>query len=463
MQMTERDLDTMNLRHTMSSSEWNTFREEVCLVSERFKDIIGAIAVGSLVQSIDTPKEFYRQRRMGLLGTAYESIRNPSRRKTEPSRHSDFDIWLCLKDTKRSVCAQHKIEIGGMALLEELASGTIARGSLQWLKKKEVVFRDYYKNKELYPSDFAYANGQDAPWMAEEFKNQFEARLRSELPNFVDRINHTFVKNIPGHFLEVRAFPESVFHLRPDDVMMPNGIEDHMPFPRIADDQWISPDHTSVTLYSSGKSTIYPLCKGGRILGKDIDKHIETQDNLENGKSYGGILLKPDALQRQQVEVIMEKVRSGINAFKGKIIIEKRVNGLTEDEVEILYPLLRGRDLDDAKEYLAGGDIIVVVIEAPLSQGELFKLINSIKGPRISDRADERLFEGRITHGSIRDLLPLVGDEDLYQDLIQVILRKRIDPETRFSDKQYRYYSRNLVHTPDNSVELEGLLSIAFK
>jgi len=201
--------------------------------------------------------------------------------------------------------------------LEELASGTIARGSLQWLKKKEAVFRDYYKNKELYPSDFTYTNGQDAPWMAEEFKNQLEARLVSELPDLVDRINHTFDKNIPGHFLEVRAFPESVFHLRPDNVMMPNGIEDRMPFPIIADDQWISPDHTSVTLYSSGESTIYPLCEKGRILGEDIDRHIETQDNLESDKSYGGMLLKPDALQRQQVGVIMEKVRSGIEAFRG--------------------------------------------------------------------------------------------------------------------------------------------------
>jgi len=146
--MVERGLDTMSLRRIMDPSEWNAFRAEVCLVSERFEDIIGTIAVGSLVQSIDIPNEFYRQRRMGLLGTAYELIRNPSRRKTEPSRHSDFDIWLCLKDTKGSVYAQRKVEIGGMALLEELASGTIARGSLQWLKKKEAVFRDYYKNKE---------------------------------------------------------------------------------------------------------------------------------------------------------------------------------------------------------------------------------------------------------------------------------------------------------------------------
>jgi len=81
--MAERDLGMMNLKHIMDSSEWERWNEEICAVSESFRDIIGVIAVGSLVHSVNAPEDFYHQRRIGLLGSAYESIRNPWRRKTE--------------------------------------------------------------------------------------------------------------------------------------------------------------------------------------------------------------------------------------------------------------------------------------------------------------------------------------------------------------------------------------------
>lgn len=456
----ERDIGSMNLHKVMDSSEWKIFKEELYYTSENFKDIIGVVAVGSLIQSIVTPKEFYIKKRPGDLGTAYESIRNPYRRKSELSNGTDLDLWLCLKDNDKSFSAQDKVEIAAMALLEELASGTITRGDLHWSKKKNSVFSDFYKNEEFYTKDFADSNNQDLPWMAQEFKNQLEKRLISKIPDCVNRINDVFDKKIPGGFLEIRAFPESLFHLRPDDVTMSNGVEDRMPFPRIADDQWLSPRHTLFVFYSNDKSTIYPINKKGRILGEEIDKHIKYKDNKTKNKSYCGILIKPDAIQRQQLEIILEKIKTGISKFNGRIIIEKKIAKLTENEVEILYPLLRGDDLRDAKKYLASGETIAIIIEAPLSERELFKFINYIKGPRVADRSDKRLIEGRIANGAIRDLLPLCGDENLYQDLIQTIIDKRKNPKLKFSEEQYKYYSRNLVHTPDNSIELKGLFKL---
>jgi nucleoside diphosphate kinase len=256
----------------------------------------------------------------------------------------------------------------------------------------------------------------------------------------------------------VRAFPESLFHLRPDDVVTPDGFKDREPFPRIADKQWIGQEYSSYVLFDTEDTTIYPFKEKGRILGNDIDQFISEQDNLPDGKSYGCILLKPDAIKRDQAQIIKQKIVDGISKADGKIVVEKNIDKLSDDDVEKMYPMLQGEDLSDAKKYLSSGPIVAYLIEAPISQLDMFNLLSEIKGPRLSDRTNARLVEGRIEDGAIRDLIPLLGDEALYDSLIPTILRKRRDSEARFSKEQYAYYSRNLAHTPDNSVEMHGLL-----
>ena len=69
--------------------------------------------------------------------------------------------------------------------------------------------------------------------------------------------------------------------------------------------------------------------------------------------------------------------------------------------------------------------------------------------------------EGRILNGSIRDLLPVPGEEDAYRALLSTILAKKADPSIRFSDEEYRFYAQNLIHSPDNEIELKGLFKLA--
>ena len=456
-----RGLETMPIQALIDPTEWAILNEKTQEVAAEYPDITGILAIGSLIQTFRPPSSFLEQRLPGELGAAYDSVRNTGRRKLFPGPKSDLDIWVALKDTPESAAAEYSVSTAGISLIEELANGNLERGTRQWHDKKRAAFGGYYKRPEYYSARFARANPQDAPWMAANFKQHLESAILEHIPDFVERVNRFTSKAIPGDFLEIRAYPESVYNLRPDQIMMEGDILDREPFPQIGDDQWISPDHSSAILYSSSESTIYPFRLDGRIVGEDMSRYILS--HAEQGltqRAVGAILLKPDALERNQVGAIKEILRSKIAKFGGKIVFEKLLGALTYSQVVEVYPALSGEDLRDAAEYLASGPNLGIVIEGPLDETGVMKEINDIKGPRVGDRSIERLLEGRVTDRTLRDLLPVPGDESLYQDLLPTILERKANPDIRFSKDQYAYYSRNLVHSPDNAIELRGLLNV---
>lgn len=425
-----------------------------------YSDIVGVLAVGTLVQA-GIPDGFFIPKHNTARGRAYERIRNPGRRRLAAREESDLDLWICVRDTDMSIAAQESVELGAVALLSELASGTISWGSVHWRNKKAAVFGPYYKNKELYPQSFVTANGDDQPWLARGFKAALEARVIERIPGMIDKVDRHFRKKIPGEFLEIRAFPESLFHLRPDDTVMPNMQEDRMPFPRVADDQWIGPAHSSVIMYKSDAVSIYPFKLNGRILGSRIVEYLQMDDSTVVGKSYGGLVIKPDAIRKQQKDLILAKIYAALAGFNGRIVAQKQLLAISETDVEAMYPLLRGRELHEVKEYLVGGEVVILIIEANIPTFDLFRQINKIKGQRLIDRSYERLMEGRILDGNIRDLLPIPGEEEEYKAILPTILSKKADPAVRFSDEEYRFYAQNLIHSPDNEIELQGLLKLA--
>ena len=451
----------MPIQALIDPTEWAILNEKTQEVAAEYPDITGVLAIGSLIQTFRPPSSFLEQRYPGELGAAYDSARNAGRRKLFPGSKSDLDIWVALKDTPESAAAEYSVSTAGISLIEELANGSVERGTRQWHDKKRAAFSGYYKHPEYYSDRFADANSQDYPWMAASFKQHLESTIIKNMPDFVERVNRFTSKAIPGDFLEIRAYPESVYNLRPDQIMMDGDILDREPFPQIGDDQWISPDHSSFILYSSDESTIYPFRLDGHIVGEDMSRYILSRsEQVLAQKAVGAILLKPDALDRNQVGAIKEILRSRIAKFGGKIVFEKLLGGLTYDQVAEIYPALSGEDLRDATEYLASGPNLGIVIEGPLDEIGVMKEINDIKGPRVGDRSLNRLLEGRITNGTLRDLLPVPGDESLYQDLLPTILERKGNPEVRFTNDQYAYYSRNLVHSPDNSIETRGLLKV---
>ncbi len=425
-------------------------------VAKQYKHILGVLAIGSLVQ-LSTPKNFYIPRHTGKAGMAYESIRRPLRRKDTACKDSDLDIWICTEDTASSEHAKPQADKGGSALVEELASGTLEKGTSHWQSKKLQAFGHYYKQLDLYHT----ADGQLEPWLADDFKTELEEVITSTMPKFAQNINKKFSKKIPGNFLEVRAYPESLFNLRPDEAQLANGTEDRAPFPRIADDQWISIDHNAHIFYAKDSISIYPFRDDGEVLGEAIGQHIDELAKQEEDKtSMGGIMLKPDALQAADLPIIKEKIRKSIIDAGGRIIIDQRIDKLQNEEIDEIYPLLDQSDIADVRKYLQSGPIEIIIVELPCDPYETFRIVNGVKGARVGDRSIDRLAEGRILNGAVRDLLPLPGDEERYKRLIPTILEKRTNPNVRFSDEDYSYYVQNLMHTPDNTVELSGLRSV---
>ncbi len=454
-----RSLDTMPLQAFFDPTDLETFKDGASTIASYFTDIVGVLAIGSLVQSFRPPNDFSVSRRPGELGLAYEGIRQPERRRVFPRQQSDLDIWICVKDTAESAEAAEIVDLGAIALIEELANGAALRGTAQWARKKNTAFGPHYKQHMLYPIRFQQAQSRDAPWIAQSYTSLLERYMLDNMPEAVARINGYSSKTIPGDFLEVRAFPESLFNLRPEENTLPDGTTERMPFPRIGDDQWISPNHTSFILYENG-ATIYPFDKNGTILGRAIHDHLKSASPSSDPQSIGAILLKPDAIIGHQTPIIRRKVQEFIEAREGSILLEKEFPGMTADQVATIYPFLEGDDFRDTAAYLGTGKSIAIVVKAPLPTSDMLLALRELKGPRLSERTDERLREGRSTSGSIRDLLPLPEDEERYRNLLPTIFRRKNNPDHRFTPEEYAFYCRNLVHAPDNSVELRGLLDV---
>lgn len=427
-------------------------QERIDDVAKKYPHILGVLAIGSLVQT-ETPQGFYVPRHSGRAGAAYELVRRPLRRKDGACRDSDLDLWICTEDTTHSEMAKVQVDQGGSALIEELASGTLEKGSGHWRSKKLQAFGRYYKQNDLY-----HAANEKEPWLAAGFKAELEDIVMATMPGFAFNVNRHFRKQVPGDFLEVRAYPESLFNLRPDESILPDGSEDRAPFPRIADDQWISTEHNAHIFYARNGVSIYPFDDNGEVLGHNIGTHIDGLAEMERRNlSYGGIMLKPDALRSDDLILIRKKIHERIESSGGRIVAEKVVDRLSDKDINQIYPLLDGNDISDVRRYLQSGPVEIIIAELPHDPYETFRIINSIKGPRVGDRSEDRLREGRILDGAVRDLLPLLGDEARYRQLIPTILSKRQDPSVRFSENNYNYYVQNLMHTPDNSIELDGL------
>ncbi|HXH26627.1 MAG TPA: hypothetical protein VNG90_01910 [Candidatus Acidoferrum sp.] len=190
--------------------------------------------------------------------------------------------------------------------------------------------------------------------------------------------------------------------------------------------------------------------------------HTNVSDSGTH-KSYNAFVIKPDAIRKGQLEIVMAKIRAGIRDF-GQIVATRVLKPITECDVETMYPLLHPDGLQKAKNWLVGGEMIILIIESHLPSAELFSRVSDIKGPRLIDWSAERLRRGRILDGSLRDLLPPPGEEEIYAKVVELILAKREDPTIQFLGEQkalYTFYAQNLVHTPDNERELLGLFQLA--
>ena len=241
--------------------------------------------------------------------------------------------------------------------------------------------------------------------------------------------------------------------------MVPNIKEGRMGLPRICSRQWIDPE---CPLISHDIVTTHPHKEKDRVLGDCTTCHLATPDLTVSTKGYGGLVIKPDAIKKGQVGIIMDKINNSITNFGGRIVVNKTVKPITEQHIETMYPSLEGNDLIDAKGHLVGDEMIILIIESSdISTSEMFKRLNEIKGQSLVERSYERLLEGRILDGGLRDLLPVPGEEGQYFALLPTIMAKKVNSSVYFPKDEYAYYAQNLVHSPDNEEELMALFKLA--
>lgn len=141
----------------------------------------------------------------------------------------------------------------------------------EWVGLKKSAFREFYKQPFLYSAEWIRKN--PLPAHATGFQGVLESNITSRLPRFVEKISYYFNKKIPGEFLEIRAFPSSVFNLRPEKIIHGHR-EDRTPFPIYLKD-WVDTEYNCHILYrrDGDGSLIYPFNPHGYVPGQELTEY----------------------------------------------------------------------------------------------------------------------------------------------------------------------------------------------
>lgn len=262
------------LQSLFTEDEFSDFNEIVSDIAYEQR-LVGVIALGSMVNSLLLPKDPILNLNLNPKQLAYEKIRNRKRRKVFPAATSDMDLWICTENPKRGEDIQRTVDTRAIELIDWLVAHSELHGKPEWWEQKRKAFGEFYKQPEMYSDIWVRANNE--PWMATSFKEALEREMVRYLPKVVNRINTYFQKKLPGDFLEIRAFPECVFNLRPEETTF-EGVEDRSPFPRIVNEDWLSVNRNVRVLFAqrNGHTPIYPLALHGEHLGKAIADYIDA-------------------------------------------------------------------------------------------------------------------------------------------------------------------------------------------
>lgn len=194
-----------------------------------------------------------------------------------------------------------------------------------------------------------------------------------------------------------------------------------------------------------------PLLMESSLMNNDLSKHVAA------------MLIKPDAVDLDITEFLIEHVaglmKQRCNAeLEGVHVIES----LKEQDIAILYPSLDRDGIEIVRSYLSSGLSVLVTFRGDGTK-DLWSGLKQIKGPRMIDWDEEELSGSLGINNFVRAMIPVPGTLGEYEPVLEKIRLKKSDPSARFTDKEFRVYCRNLIHTPDNRQELLGLLSLLDK
>lgn len=260
------------LQMLCNENEFEALKQATSNAASRFSDIQGVLITGSLVQKLGLPKPPTAPL-LTASGKAYAEIVGRTRRKLFPHIDSDFDFWVLTEEQPGNEWLQDQISEQGLELLAWYAEQ--ARVDLaEWVWRKRQAFDPIYKKPFLYSDEWNNANAS-IPSNAEGFRCALEAELQEMLPSLVEKIRYYFRRQIPGDFIEARAFPPSVFNLKTERIPV-GTAEDRTPFPFYIRD-WVDRDRNCIVLYVKGDPSqlIYPFNPNGFVPGERVARSIQ--------------------------------------------------------------------------------------------------------------------------------------------------------------------------------------------
>ena len=265
------EFNNSTLQSLFDEREFKRFSGIIRETAQDFPEIQGVLITGSLVQYVRLPN---RQNgyKLNSMQKAYEDIVCRSRRKFFPHLDSDLDIWLLIDDIKGNDFVPKELDDKALELIDWYAKQKTL-DLKEWIDKKHEAFDVFYKQVLLYPKSWTKKN--EIPYYGWGFKETLVDNIGCGLKPVRDRIKGFFSKNYPRDFLEVRAFPSSVFNLRPEKITLDDGEVDRTPFPYYMKD-WLDSERNCVVLYrrKDNKEAIYPFDEGGVVLGQRVADEI---------------------------------------------------------------------------------------------------------------------------------------------------------------------------------------------
>lgn len=181
---------------------------------------------------------------------------------------------------------------------------------------------------------------------------------------------------------------------------------------------------------------------------------VEHLPNLElesiaQNNSYGLLVFKPDAVEKDLVEPLIHHVLSS-EPFMGNTEVEDLciLPPLTNPEdVRKLYPYLNGDIWEANKRLFASNNTVIFLLKG--KNIDMWEELERIKGKVVTNITVHSLEDG------LRGIIPTIGEEEIFLN----IKRKKGRGE-ELTAQDYYYLSRNLVHTPDTYEERLSILEL---
>lgn len=262
------------LQLLMDRSEFDIFCEIISRTASEHAEVRGVLLTGSLIQRLRLPNSTD-----GISAvktpwqSAYEEIVSRSRRKLFPHPDADLDVWLLIEDRESRMDVCQTLDDRALDLVKWYAKKKSADPAA-WIRLKHRAFDEFYKQEAWFPRSWVASN--PLPYYAWSFKETVIDRIGANLQACRGRIKNCFRKKYPTEFLELRAFPQAVFNVRPEKIALASGTLDRTPFAYYLKD-WLDLEQNCLVVYTKPRAIdlIYPFNPAGRVLGQKIADQIK--------------------------------------------------------------------------------------------------------------------------------------------------------------------------------------------